>query len=275
MNEGHTAGVRGNSQSAKRRHISRNAIGAWHRNTGFKSRHQVARVKSPGVLAWPWPIMSGWAMLLAVHVGPVARHPLAGRTAFAKQPASGPVRVSYLGLAGDDQANRRFHGGPDKAVYSYPLRNYPLWAADLPAHADRFVAGGMGENLVVDGRDEDEVCLGDIFRVGTVRLQVSEPREPCNTLARVVGTTRIVKMMLRTGRCGWYSRVLDEGVLAAGDALVLETRPNPGWTIRRVARMAADLPATPVEAQALKTLSGLSPGWRDRALQAAGRGARP
>ena len=187
----------------------------------------------------------------------------------------GPVRATRLGLDGDEQGNRRVHGGPEKAVYSYPCANYPLWAADLPDFAARFVPGGMGENLVIGGLDEDRVCLGDVLRIGTARLQVSEPREPCNTLARMTGTARVVKMMLRTGRCGWYSRVLDEGMVRAGDDVVLEARPNPGWTIRRVARMAADLPATPLDAEALKGLSGVSPGWLARALKAAGRAGRP
>lgn len=219
--------------------------------------------------------MSGPAppQLAAVHVGRVAVQQVTGRvarrTAFAKQPVAGPVCVRTLGLAGDEQANKRYHGGPDKAVYSYPLGNYLLWAADLPAFAPRFVPGGMGENLVIQGLDEDDVCLGDIYRIGTARLQVSEPREPCNTLARMTGTTRVVKLMLRTRRCGWYNRVLEEGTLGAGDAVVLEARPNPGWTIRRIACMAAGAPADAADLAALQKLSGVSPSWLGRAVKAA------
>ena len=203
---------------------------------------------------------------MAVLAARVARHPVAGRTAFAKQPVHGPTAIGRLGLEGDEQGNRRLHGGPEKAVYCYAASNYPLWATELPDHATRFVAGGMGENLTVSGLDEDSVCLGDVVQIGSVRLQVSEPREPCNTLARMIGTPRVVKLMLRTARCGWYSRVLVAGVLSAGDRVERLERPNPGWTMRRVARLAADQPATPMELAELKQLRGVSPLWLARVV---------
>lgn len=95
------------------------------------------------------------------------------RTAYAKQSRTGPVAVHPLGLEGDEVANTRVHGGPEKAIYAYSAENYALWAADHPRHAERLVPGGFGENLLIAGLDESSVCIGDRWRVGSALL------EPC------------------------------------------------------------------------------------------------
>jgi len=202
--------------------------------------------------------------LAAVHVGRIAPHADAGMTAFVKRPVAGPVAVVNLGLAGDEQRDRRFHGGVEKAVYSYPADNYPLWAAELPGLAFHFLPGAMGENLVITGLDETQVCLGDIIRIGTALLQVSEPREPCNTLARVIGTSKIVRLMHRNGRCGWYNRVLEKGHIQAGDKHEIIARPNPDWTIRRISFFATGPPAATAELEALGAAEGISLDWLGR-----------
>lgn len=204
--------------------------------------------------------------LAAVHTGRTAR--LAGdptrRTAFVKTPVAGPVAIHPLGLAGDEQANTRVHGGPEKAVYAYPLSGYAGWRADLPDLADRFLAGAMGENLVVDGQDETSIHIGDIIRCGTVTLQVAQLREPCATLAAVFGTPRVVKAMTRSGRCGWYCRVLEPGTVTAGDPHAVIERPNPDWPVARFAAIASGKSGT-VEALAqAATLRGLTKAWQVR-----------
>ncbi|MBC7521109.1 MAG: MOSC domain-containing protein [Sandarakinorhabdus sp.] len=208
----------------------------------------------------------------AVRIGQVARLDGAGRggkgvsTAFAKMPVAGPVAVGPLGLAGDSQGNLKVHGGLEKAVYAYPASGYAGWRAEFPELAMR--PGAMGENLVVADLDEQSVHIGDIVRAGTALLQVSQIREPCSTLAAVHGTTRIVRAMTRSGRCGWYFRVLESGAVNAGDAHAIIERPNPGWPVARFAGFAAGRSGT-IEALAeLATLPGLTPAWQARARAA-------
>ena len=208
----------------------------------------------------------------AVRIGQVARLEGAGRggkgvsTAFAKMPASGPIAVGPLGLAGDSQGNLKVHGGLEKAVYAYPVSGYAGWRAEFPELAMR--PGAMGENLVVAEMDEQSVHIGDFVRIGTAMLQVSQIRQPCSTLAAIHGTARVVRAMTRSGRCGWYFRVLEIGAIAAGDAHAVIERPNPGWPVARFAAFAAGRSGT-VEALAeLVTLPGLTPAWQVKAKAA-------
>lgn len=210
----------------------------------------------------------------AVHIGSVARLDGAGRggdglsTAFRKQPVTGPVAVHALGIEGDQQANRRVHGGAEKAVYGYPVSNYPGWRADLPDLADRFAPGAMGENLVISGQDEASIHIGDIIRCGSALLQVSQLREPCAVLAAVFGTSRVVRAMVKSGRCGWYYRVLEPGIIAAGDSHLVIERPNPGWPVSRFAGFAAGRAGTIEALEELASLPGLTSNWQIKAAKA-------
>ena len=207
--------------------------------------------------------------ITAVHVGKIA--PLHGDgalTAFIKSPVAGSIAVHRLGIEGDQQANLRVHGGPEKAIYGYPVSGYAGWRAEFPAMADRFGPGAMGENLAVAGLDEDSVHIGDIIRAGTALLQVAQIREPCATFAAVLGTAKIVRAMSKSGRCGWYYRVLEAGVLAAGDDHDVVERLNPGWTIARLARFATGRSGTVGAFQELATLPGLAAYWRAQATKA-------
>jgi len=214
------------------------------------------------------------ASIDAVHVGKAAILPGAGRggaglrTAFIKTPAGRRVAIGSLGLEGDQQANLRVHGGPEKAVYGYPVSGYAGWRAEFPDMASRFVAGAMGENLVVAGQDETTTCIGDVIRCGTALLQIAQIREPCSTFAAVLGTTRVVRAMTRSGRCGWYYRVLEPGTVAAGDPHDILERPNPDWSITRFAAFAAGKAATPEALETLVTLPGLTPAWQAKAAKA-------
>ncbi len=196
-------------------------------------------------------------------------------SAYWRQPVTVPVAVDSLGLDGDRVGNNRVHGGPEKAIYAYPLSGYAGWQADFPAIAAQFVPGAMGENLVVDGLDETSLCLGDVIRCGTATLQIAQIREPCSTFAAAMGTNAVVRAMVRTGRCGWYLRVLEAGMIAAGDGHDVIDRPNPAWTIRRFTPIAAGLAGTQEELAELALLPGLSGYWRtklDRRLAADLRG---
>lgn len=203
------------------------------------------------------------------HVARVAGHP----TAYGKHPRLGPVTAHALGLEGDEQANRRVHGGIDKAVYAYALRNYPLWATDHPEHAAALVPGGFGENLVVDGLLEADVHVGDRWRAGEALLEICQPRQPCATLARWFGDPRMVKAMVANGRSGWYCRVVEPGAIAPGD-LMLEERPAGSWSIADVLEASYRSPPDPAELEALAAAPGLAIDWATWAARTA-KTARP
>lgn len=145
-------------------------------------------------------------------------------TAIHKQPVQGRVRVNKLGLAGDEQADLTVHGGLDKAVYAYPSEHYAFWAAQRLAALEReepLPPGSMGENLTLQGLLEREVWVGDRLRIGSAVLQVTEPRRPCYKFAAKMGFSRAVKTMVQSGYTGFYLRVIEEGEIAAGDAVTL------------------------------------------------------
>ncbi len=170
------------------------------------------------------------AIVTSVQAGRIA--PLGPEripSAFVKRNVSGPVHVGLVGLDVDEQADLRVHGGPEKAVYAYAAAHYPEWAADFPELASCFVPGSFGENLTIAGLVEQDLCVGDVHGIGSVRLQVCQPRQPCAKLALNFEYPRLPKAMVRNGRSGWYYRVLASGTLQAGDRVELLERPLPDF----------------------------------------------
>lgn len=141
------------------------------------------------------------------------------RTGIWKQPVRGAVRVGPTNLEGDGQADRRVHGGERKAVYAYPSEHYAFWRAQL--ERAELPWGSFGENLTVEGLDEETLAPGDRLRVASAELAVTEPRFPCYKLALRLGRADIVDRFLASGRSGFYLEVRREGDLAAGDTIVL------------------------------------------------------
>jgi MOSC domain-containing protein YiiM len=182
-------------------------------------------------------------------------------SAIWKEPVAGPVRVGRLGLEGDRVANSKVHGGPEQALLMYAASHYPLWEAEW-GRAD-IAPGAFGENLTVTALTEENVCIGDLLDIGEARLQVSQPRQPCATLARRHQVRDMITLVQRNGRSGWYLRVVREGRVTAGDPIVLVNRPYPEWTVRRAAQVALNRKGRPEEARALAACEALSAGWRD------------
>ena len=187
-------------------------------------------------------------------------------SAIWKEPVAGPVHAGALGLEGDAVHDTEYHGGLDQALLMYTADHYPRWEEEL---GRRVVPGAFGENLLVEGLDEDTVCIGDIYRVGPVRLQVTHPRTPCSTLARRHQIADMIAIVRRNSRSGWYLRVLDEGLVEAGQEVLLLDRLNPGWTVRRAARTMLERLSAPEEAAALAHCPGISVEWRNRLQKAA------
>lgn len=169
--------------------------------------------------------------LLSLHVGKVRPYTRAGTTsAIAKSPVGGRLRITTLGLAGDEQADLRVHGGVDKAIHHYPLDHYAAWRQEI-AHPLLDSAGAFGENFSTQGWTEASVHFGDIVQAGSAVLQVSQGRQPCWKLNDRFGQPDMARRLQSTGRTGWYYRVLEEGAISAGDRLIVLERPYPQWPL--------------------------------------------
>ncbi len=146
-------------------------------------------------------------------------------TGIHKQPVTRPVLVGVEGLEGDVQVDRANHGGPDKAVYAYTHENYPYWASAM-GHPG-YTCGHFGENLTLTGMPDESVHIGDIWQIGPVITQVTQPRVPCFKLGIKMDDAGFVERFLHSGRVGFYLRILAGGYLEAGQTLrCLETGPS-------------------------------------------------
>jgi MOSC domain-containing protein YiiM len=182
-------------------------------------------------------------------------------TAIYKSPVSGPIVLGVTGLAGDAQADAVSHGGPDKAVCAYSQDHFGAWLAD-PGF-DGLAGGGFGENFTIRGLTEADICVGDIWSAGDVRLQVSQPRQPCWKLARKWGMENLVPRVIASGRTGWYFRVVREGEIEAGVPLTLVDRPFGAWTIRAANAVMHQRPVDLTASAALAAVAALSRSWRE------------
>lgn len=160
------------------------------------------------------------------------------RTAIVKRPVQGVVAVHSLGLAGDQVADTKNHGGPDKAVYVFAREDLDWWAGEL----GRPLPDGLfGENLTTCGIDVNEALVGERWRIGTALLEVASIRIPCSVFANWMGLSgyhnaRWIRRFTAVARPGPYLRVLEEGELAAGDEVVVEHRPDHGVTVSTMFR---------------------------------------
>jgi MOSC domain-containing protein YiiM len=210
----------------------------------------------------------------SIHLGKVAPlGPDAVPSGFVKQRVSTAVEVTTLGIVGDEQADLRVHGGPDKAVYGYASAHYAAWRRDHPQHTGLLVPGGLGENLSIDGMTEAELCVGDVHAIGTARLQVCQPRQPCFKFALRFGDVLMPRAMIRNGRSGWYYRVLAEGLISPNDRVVVLDRPHPDFAFTRLVELISRHNATPAEWQRMRDMPGLALDWRRRAAEVLARNA--
>jgi MOSC domain-containing protein YiiM len=202
--------------------------------------------------------------VLSIQVGHIA--PLGAEqvpSAFVKRTIPHGAVAKPLGLEGDQQADLNVHGGRDKAVYFYPGEHYPLWKNDVPRHEPTLLPGAFGENVTTIGLDEQSVAIGDVLAIGSTQMQVTQPRQPCFKLGLRFADNTLGKIMMKTGRTGWYVRVLQPGEFKAGDEITVIRRPNPQWTIARFNQYIIQRSVTADEAQELSKLEGLPYEWRE------------
>ena len=208
--------------------------------------------------------------LVSVRVGRVQRMPRpewdqhAERqwsSAYVKDEVSGAIGVGVLGLDGDEHFDRASHGGPDKAVLAYGADHYPAWRTELGIA--EFGPGAFGENLCVTGLDETTVSIGDRWMIGSVTLEVSQPRGPCANISRRWNREDLMARVTRSRRTGWYLRVVRAGRLSAGDAVIRRPGPHVEWTVERVFSLYTRQIEDPVAIAALTALPVLSARWRE------------
>jgi len=182
-------------------------------------------------------------------------------TAISKKPVSGPVALRTLNLDGDRQADLSVHGGPHKAIYAYPAEHYPDWRRELP---DIDLPWAMfGENFTTSGMAEDDLHIGDRFRIGSSIVMVRQPRTPCYKLAAKFRRDDILERFLLSGRSGVYFSVEQEGTVVAGDAIQPLTTEQTGITISEMNRLfVRDKYNQDLLHKAVHT-AALPEGWRE------------
>jgi MOSC domain-containing protein YiiM len=175
-------------------------------------------------------------VIASVNVGAVRSIEWQGHTVTTgiwKDPVDGPVRVAGVNLAGDDQADRRVHGGPDKAVYAYATEDYGWWAA---TDGRPYPPGTFGENLTTSGLDLRSAAIGDRWHVGTAVLEVAQPREPCFKLGIRMGEELFPGRFEAAARPGAYLRIVHPGELAAGAAIEVTPAAAPSIAVGQLVR---------------------------------------
>lgn len=205
--------------------------------------------------------------LLSINVAKVQEVEIDGklvRTGIFKKPVHGPVRLHKLGLDGDEQGNPASHGGPEMPAYCYAASSYDYWRRELPHMEVPY--GKLGENLTIEGFDDDSVHIGDIFRIGTgersALVQTSLPRAPCAKLGKTMDSPEFVKVFLHSLRLGWYVRVLHEGVIEAGDPVVREHVHPAKLSITEIARLRFFSTTDIDAARRAADIEELAPKWR-------------
>lgn len=208
-------------------------------------------------------------LINALYAGQVAL--LAGdsrSSAIVKTAVAGRCLLTTEGLAGDTQADRRAHGGGGKALHQFPAEHYARLVAAFPA-AQNLAPGGLGENISTCGLTEHDVCIGDMFRLGNARIQVSQPRTPCWKIDHRTACEGVAAFIAEHGLAGWYFRVLDAGECRAGDLLEHLERPAGAVTLAEFWRVIR-APRPPLaDLLRLAYANGLDAQWTGKLTQRA------
>jgi MOSC domain-containing protein YiiM len=206
--------------------------------------------------------------LISVNVGMPRRVPWRGETvatAIFKEPVEHSVRLRRLNLEGDQQADLRVHGGPQKAVYVYPSEHYEFWRRELPGM--ELPWGAFGENFTTEGLLEDSACIGDRYRVGSAVVMVTQPRMPCYKLGIKFGRDDIIKRFLASRRTGFYFSVAEEGEVRAEDAVELLAREENSVPVADIVRLYVEDNPDPQLLQRVVQVAALPANWRDHFLR--------
>lgn len=195
----------------------------------------------------------------------------AWQTGFFKEAQQQPCWLGYEGFRGDEQADRKYHGGSEKAVCVYAAEHYPHWRETL--QLPELPYGAFGENLTLEHLLEANTCIGDSYELGEAVVQVSQPRQPCWKLARRWQVKDLAAQVERTGYTGFYFRVLRHGYVRPGDKLEMLSRPHPEWSISRCNDIMHHHKDDAEAARELSECALLSSSWKDSLWARSQRGA--
>ncbi|MFC4777036.1 MOSC domain-containing protein [Paenibacillus sp. GCM10023252] len=202
------------------------------------------------------------AKVLSINIGrkaPVTYQNKQLLTGIYKQPTEGSINLTLLNFDGDEQADLQYHGGRDKAVCVYPSEHYAHWSEVIGAE---LTPGAFGENITTQHLLEPHVYIGDIYRLGSALVQVSQPRQPCFKLSVKWGQPKLPLYVQTTGYTGYYFRVLQEGSAAQGDELHLQERVPNSLSIQEANLIMYDKEADAARIRSLLDVPALSDSWR-------------
>lgn len=185
-------------------------------------------------------------------------------TGIYKKTVPGEAVITRNGIAGDEQADTRVHGGPEKAVHHYAAENYKHLAKEFPHRVHELIAGSMGENISTHGLNEHNVHIGDIFLAGTSLLQVSQPRSPCWKINHRFDEEKMSMFVVRQHLTGWYYRVLRPGTIQVDDHIVLMERHTERFSIEAFWRIQLLHRPDIDDLLSLSKTPGLAEDWRSR-----------
>lgn len=192
-------------------------------------------------------------------------------SAMAREATADPVMLRRNGFEGDQIADTKVHGGPEKALHLYPAEHYPYWLAKLEGHELLHQAGAFGENISASGLTEEKVRIGDRFRLGAALVEIAQGRQPCWKIDHRFGVHGMSRDVIRSGKCGLYFRVIEEGLVKQGNVIEQVEQAAHDWTVARVFKLligsghrAADAAGELRQLAELETLANV---WRERARQ--------
>jgi MOSC domain-containing protein YiiM len=189
-------------------------------------------------------------------------------TGIFKEPVKGRIKLRRLNLDGDKQADLTVHGGPDKALYAYPAEHYDYWKKRLPNM--KLPWGMFGENLTTEELFEDQVNIGDVFRIGSSEVVATQPRMPCYKLGVKFGSMDIVRQFMESKLTGIYFRVLKEGDVGAGDEIELISRDDNNVTVKDIVRLVSSRGDEAIIQRAVH-VKALPEAWRQEFLAYLGK----
>jgi MOSC domain-containing protein YiiM len=201
-------------------------------------------------------------MTVTIQIGQPKAENFYGReylTGICKQPVEQALFLGQTGFEGDGVGNRKHHGGRDKAVCAYSADHYAHWEEMLGI---TMPLSAFGENLTISGLTEEGVCIGDIFQLGEARIQVSQPRQPCSTLAARYGRSDFVKVVVDSGYTGWYFRVLQTGMVGPEDNLILREHDELQVTVAFANRLYHYDRSNRQDLERILAVEALSESWR-------------
>jgi MOSC domain-containing protein YiiM len=203
---------------------------------------------------------------ISLFIGGIRPLPESGRpTGIYKQPVTSRVRIGPEGFIGDQQADRRVHGGPEKAVHLYPATHYAKLAARFPDAAAQLLPGSLGENISTPDLDENDVHIGDIYQLGSARLQVCQPRNPCWKIDERFASDGMAAHIAEHGLTGWYWRVVTPGEVSPVDALRLETAaPAESMTLGAAMQLWQTHRPALSELEKLAATPGIASHWQKK-----------